>query len=373
MSKPPEILKLIQEFRQYLGTEEARKHLWYLKEREPRETEEVLKTLSGLPKDSQEFVDLVLYGLLPNNKSKYARRVSAAPAFVNIKKWFARLGYKEEDWTELANLVYELVKRFRERPSMLAELIEEFTSSRLSKHFQCGSLSPVFYALNQSFPIVNSKVIKTYNKIAPLILGQPDKLSQMLRDYPSNVEKLRRFAERLSEEYDLKEVTDTAYLDLFCYWYTQHRKDKHKKAAAPPEPQRRPAEGMPSHAELQSMLLILGGLEGYRAEKEFKINGERLDAVWMRRLSTRPDVAFELQMAGNIYSALVKLKEAWDKWGCISVLVTTEEWMDDARRLLGRAFHEMEKDARLALWTDIRDWHEAAKKRKEVKEKLRIE
>ncbi|RLI41434.1 hypothetical protein DRO64_07535, partial [Candidatus Bathyarchaeota archaeon] len=64
--------------------------------------------------------------------------------------------------------------------------------------------------------------------------------------------------------------------------------------------------------------------------------------------------------------------EAWDKWGCLSVLVTDERQLENAKRWLGRAFHEMEKDARLVLWSDIKEWYEAAKKRKEIRERLRL-
>ncbi|MEM3564664.1 MAG: hypothetical protein QXR19_15640 [Candidatus Jordarchaeaceae archaeon] len=103
------------------------------------------------------------------------------------------------------------------------------------------------------------------------------------------------------------------------------------------------------------------------------MNRERLDVVWFRRIRERPDLAFEIQKGGNFYSALIKLKEAWDKWGCLSVLVTTQEYLEEAKRWLGKAFHEMEKDARIALWSEIAEWYEAAKKRREVKERLKID
>jgi hypothetical protein len=141
-----------------------------------------------------------------------------------------------------------------------------------------------------------------------------------------------------------------------------------------PEPAiAKPLEGLPSHSEMQNMLVELGTLEDYRAEKEFAVNSERLDVVWFRRIREKPDLAFEIQKGGNFYSALVKLKEAWDKWGCLSVLVTNQEYLEEAKRWLGRAFHEMEKDARIALWSEIAEWYEASKRRKEVKERLKID
>jgi len=336
-SSSQEVSQLINEFRKYLSTEEGKRHLTHLKEIEPKETRQILERLNTLPRDSKEFVNLVLYGLLPNGKSKYAIRVSIAPAFLNIKKFFARFNYSEKDWTMLANLVYKLVKSFDENPERLQEFINEFVSNRLSKGLQCGSISPIFFALKQDYPIINA------------------------RDYLTNVRKLKEFAKVMAEEYGFREITDMAYLDLFCYWY-----DEKGKALPPSFPQ------MPSHTEIMEMLLELGKIEGYRVEKEFRVNRERLDVVWMRKMRERPDIAFEVQKRGDFYAALVKLKEAWDKWGCTSVLVTDERQLQSAKRWLGRAFHEMEKDARLVLWSDIKEWYEASKKRKEIKERLRL-
>jgi hypothetical protein len=84
--KSPEIAKIIEDFRAYLNSDNGKHHLNYLKEKEPREVKEVLEKLKGLPKDSKEFVDLVLYGLLPNAQSKYAKRASVAPAFFKHKE-----------------------------------------------------------------------------------------------------------------------------------------------------------------------------------------------------------------------------------------------------------------------------------------------
>jgi len=145
MMKLQEIAKIIKEFReQYLNTEEGKSHLSYLKEKEPKETSEILEKLKSLDKSSNEFVNLVLYGLLPHGRTKYAKRISIAPAFLNIKKFFRKFNYTENDWRELSNLIYNLIIKFQENPNNLVNLIREFTSHRLSKAIQCGSLSPIF-------------------------------------------------------------------------------------------------------------------------------------------------------------------------------------------------------------------------------------
>lgn len=112
---------------------------------------------------------------------------------------------------------------------------------------------------------------------------------------------------------------------------------------------------VPSHREIRDMIHRVGELEGFEAQKEFPIDRERLDGIWKRRGRVKPDVSFEVQKGGDFYGALVKLKEAWDKWGCVSVLVTTEEYIEEAKRWLGRAFHEMEKDARVIHWSKIKE------------------
>jgi hypothetical protein len=219
--KSPEIIKIIEEFREYLKTEEGKYHLSYLKEKEPKETKEVLLKLQNMKKGSPEFVELVLYGLLPNSETKYAKRISIAPAFLNIKKFFARFGYSEDDWAELANLIFDLVDKFYKQPDKLESLIREFISHRLSKAIQCGSLSPIFFALNSEFPIVNNREIRTYRSLYFLIFNQVDELSQRLEDYLSNVEKIKNLTKKLADDYGFKEITDMAIFDLFCYWYDE--------------------------------------------------------------------------------------------------------------------------------------------------------
>jgi hypothetical protein len=59
--KSNEIGEIIEGFLHHLTTEEAKSHLSWIREKEPKEVQEVLQKLKALPKDSAEFVDLVLY------------------------------------------------------------------------------------------------------------------------------------------------------------------------------------------------------------------------------------------------------------------------------------------------------------------------
>jgi hypothetical protein len=229
MQESQEVPTIVQEFVKYLGIVEAKNHIGYLKEKEPRETKEVLEKLRGMPKESAEFVNLVLYGLLPHSDTKYAKRVSIAPAFWNIRKFFERFHYTENDWKEVANLVFNLVDNFQKNPNSLEGLIRDFISHKLSKALQCGSLSPIFFAIHQNFPIVNNREIRTYRSLSFLVFDQTDELSQRLEDYLSNIDKIRKLVDILSTKYTLHEIKDMAVLDLFCYWYDERGKEQGTK------------------------------------------------------------------------------------------------------------------------------------------------
>jgi len=229
MSESQEIADAIKEFREtYLVTDEAKQHINLWKEKETSEVKEIMEKLKTLSEDSDEFEELVLYGLLPYYETKYAKRVSIAPAFQNIKKFFAgRPGfdYKENDWNELAILIYRLVYDFQDHPENLANSISAFTANRLSKGIQCGSLSPIFYALNHDFPVVNNRTIRMYRAISEKI-GAPEELSQKLDDYLSDVNKIRKLINIMVDSYAFQEIVDLAVFDVFCFWYDQNKLKK---------------------------------------------------------------------------------------------------------------------------------------------------
>jgi len=229
--KSPEVIKIIEAFREYLKTDQARSHTHDLKIKEPKETKEILERLKGLKRGSEEFVDLVLYGLLPNAKTKYSKRVSIASAFLNIKKFFGRFGYKDEDWKQIAWLVFDTAVKFEKNPDDYRKIIAEFVSNKYSKALQCGSITPIFYSLDTKFPIVNNREIRTFKVLSGTIFPERKELSQRLENYPGNMEKIRQFARILSEDYGFSEINDMALFDLFCFWFDE----KYRKEAAIPE------------------------------------------------------------------------------------------------------------------------------------------
>ncbi|MEM3697686.1 MAG: EVE domain-containing protein [Candidatus Bathyarchaeia archaeon] len=122
-----------------------------------------------------------------------------------------------------------------------------------------------------------------------------------------------------------------------------------------------------THDEVKRMIYEIGKFEGKISEMEYPIENLRLDVVWKSIPTGNPKWAFEVQMAGNFYEALTKLKHAWDKWNSKPCLITTEEYMNQAEWLLNGSFHEMKSDARIIEYTKIVRLHELLKDAHRIK------
>jgi methionyl-tRNA formyltransferase len=120
------------------------------------------------------------------------------------------------------------------------------------------------------------------------------------------------------------------------------------------------------------MILEIGQIEGKVAEVEYPIDNLRLDVVWKTITAGNPKWAFEVQMGGNFYEALTKLKHAWDKWNSKPFLVTTDPYVAQAKALLEGSFHEMREDARIANWEKIVKLHQLLKEAHKIKSEIRF-
>jgi len=129
---------------------------------------------------------------------------------------------------------------------------------------------------------------------------------------------------------------------------------------------------LPKHNELRDMILEIGNLEGKIAEVEYQIDNWRLDAVWKSIPTGNPKWAFEVQLKGNFYEALAKLKHAWDKWNSKPVLITTDSDAALARILIEGSFHEMKEDARIITWQKIMELNKYVKEVNRIKSEIRL-
>jgi len=147
---------------------------------------------------------------------------------------------------------------------------------------------------------------------------------------------------------------------------------KQKKPIEKMPKEKRGLPSIPKHNEIRDMLFEIGKIEGKISEVEYPIDNLRLDVVWKTITSGNPKWAFEVQMAGNFYEALTKLKHAWDKWNSKPFLITTNAYITQAKSLLEGSFHEMKDDARIVNWEKIVKLHELLDKAHKIKSEIRF-
>jgi predicted RNA-binding protein len=96
-----------------------------------------------------------------------------------------------------------------------------------------------------------------------------------------------------------------------------------------------------SHDKVKDMIFEIGKIHRYITDKEYVMNSDRLDVVWRRVEKSVPTYAFEIQIGGDIYHALAKLKHAHDLWNSNIYLVLDEKHREKAGELLSGTFHEI--------------------------------
>ena len=97
------------------------------------------------------------------------------------------------------------------------------------------------------------------------------------------------------------------------------------------------------HDQVKEKLREIGRLQEYLSETECKINGERLDVAWRRVAASVPQKVFEVQVSGNLYSAIGKLKKAHVLWNSQPFLVLRRAEKAKADDLLAGSFLEIKK------------------------------
>lgn len=96
-----------------------------------------------------------------------------------------------------------------------------------------------------------------------------------------------------------------------------------------------------SHSEVIAELAEVGRIQGYVSDKEYPLDSTRLDVVWRRVERSVPTYVFEVQVEGDIYHAMAKLKHAFDLWNSHIFLVAANEERSKYQELLAGTFHEV--------------------------------
>jgi len=114
----------------------------------------------------------------------------------------------------------------------------------------------------------------------------------------------------------------------------------------------------------------IGQMKGFITEEEYSINNERIDVIWKKVKQGVPTYAFEVQVGGEIYRALGKLKHAFDNWNARIYLVLAEKWQRKVEELLGGTFHEIKDQITLIPLEQVKELREVLGKLREVEAKL---
>lgn len=115
----------------------------------------------------------------------------------------------------------------------------------------------------------------------------------------------------------------------------------------------------PTHEDIKNLLLEIGKLQGYIANTEFPMEAERLDVVWRRLPESVPTFAFEIQVAGDLYHAIGKLKHAHDIWNTRIFLVASADELGAVNKLLSGTFHEIQPVLRFIETEKIQSLHQS--------------
>lgn len=118
-----------------------------------------------------------------------------------------------------------------------------------------------------------------------------------------------------------------------------------------------PATSNPNHNGVQACLCDIGQIQGFLAEAEYPIEGNRLDVVWRRAQRSVPTYAFEVQVGGDIYHALAKLKHAFDLWNSHIFLVAGTNTKSKFDELISGTFREIEDRVRFLQLGDVEELH----------------
>jgi len=182
---------------------------------ERKEVVEVFEKIKRKMQQGGDITDDVLYKLLPhidNSKTrKEGRRISTWPVIGDdIRTWFGThsWGQKGEEWAKIAREIVKLADNLLLEKEQ--KHLDHFDALPYSKGFQTAFLSPIFYCLDKSLPVINRKSIDTVN----FFLGSKV-IDNRIVNYLKNSEKIKNFVKEtgikeFEEDYDI--------FDMFCHW-----------------------------------------------------------------------------------------------------------------------------------------------------------
>lgn len=120
-----------------------------------------------------------------------------------------------------------------------------------------------------------------------------------------------------------------------------------------------------NHDDVKAYLAEIGSIQGYIADTEYNLESTRLDVVWRRVERSVPTFVFEVQIGGDIYHAMSKLKHAFDLWNSHIFLVASMSDRGKYQELISGTFHEVNDQMR---FIDVALVKELLEKKRDYKE-----
>ncbi len=124
------------------------------------------------------------------------------------------------------------------------------------------------------------------------------------------------------------------------------------------------------HNEIRDIIVEMGKMQGYWAEREYSMDNYRLDAIWKRIYSGSPTYVFEVQVGGSIEAAISKLKHAYDKWNSNIFIVTGDKNDRKLETLLSGTFHEIRESVKVVGLKEVNELYELKRNFKEKERNL---
>lgn len=126
------------------------------------------------------------------------------------------------------------------------------------------------------------------------------------------------------------------------------------------------------HEEIKRKLVEMGKIQKFLAEAEYPMDGTRLDVVWRRVEKSVPTYVFEVQVGGDIYHALAKLKHAYDLWNSRIFLVAAASEKTRFESLTSGTFHEVRERLRFIEIGELENLYSRKKAYRQLEDSLGI-
>ena len=124
------------------------------------------------------------------------------------------------------------------------------------------------------------------------------------------------------------------------------------------------------HNEIRDKLCTIGQMENFISEKEYLIDGERIDVTWRRVARGVPTRVFEVQIGGSIHQALSKLKHSYDLWNSELFLIIGPGQKQKVDELLSGTFHEISGVIKIITTDKIEKFYSILKESTDFKKEL---